>query len=276
MSIAFNGTNGITFFDGSIQSYAQSAVRQTVVNGPVDTNGQSAFGGSTGAATVTASGTLYVTAANGVTNRNSLALINPSWSGLTTTGTMYLYVTVNIDGSCTTGSTTLLPVYQFGGTPATTSGQYTYNIQQMQMQVGNGSTASQSYTVFVGEVTVASGITSAIIWYALMGRNYGTQLSLSLATAYSFNQNIGVKPFKVFVWLECTTADAPYVVGDRVGISFNGNFGSGGTQYGVVYRNTRNVFILNTLSSGISEFPGQAAALSTANWSAGWFLERGF
>lgn len=185
---------GVTFADGNFQTYAQSPVRQTVVNGPVDANGQSAFGGATGATTVTAAGTIYLSAANGMTNRNSAALVNPSWTGLSTTGTMYLYATINVDGTCTLGSTTLLPTYQFGGTFSTTAGQYTYNIQQMQMQVGNGTTAAQSYTVFVGEVTVASSLVSAITWYALMGRSYRTIASPAASTNYTAVHNIGLQP----------------------------------------------------------------------------------
>lgn len=189
---ALDGTLGVVFPDGNIQTYAQSLVRQTVVNGPVDTNGQSAFGGVIGATTVTTTATLYLSAANGMTNRNSNALVNPSWTGLSTNGTMYLYVTNNIDGTCTLVSTTLAPIYQFGGTPSTVNGQFTFNVQQMVGYVGNGTTAAQSYTVFVGEVTVASNVVSAIVWYALMGRYSGLTTSYVANTSYNFNHYIGV------------------------------------------------------------------------------------
>jgi len=49
MTITYSGDD-ITFADGSVQASAifPVPVRQTVLAGPVDTNGFSAFGGSTG------------------------------------------------------------------------------------------------------------------------------------------------------------------------------------------------------------------------------------
>ena len=131
---------GVMFADGNTQATPQVPVRQTVLSGPVDTNGFAAFGGATGGTTVTVAGTLVMTAANSNTNRTGTK-INPSWTGLSTNGTMYLYADVNADGTITEGVGTLAPIYQFGGTPATTSGQFTYNIQQAQGFIGNGTTA---------------------------------------------------------------------------------------------------------------------------------------
>ena len=209
---------GLPFANGDTQAYAPVPVRQTVLSGGVDSNGFASFGGSTGAATVTASTTLIATAANGASNRTG-SIVNPSWTGLSTNGTMYLGLTVNADGTCTPFSTTLAPNYQWGGTFSTTANQRTFNIQQMQMQVGNGSTAAQSYDVFVGEVTVASGVVSAIVWYALMGRYVSsfTATLPAIATAVSFNHNIGTNELRSgrFI-IECTTADAGFAVGDRL------------------------------------------------------------
>ena len=119
-------------------------IRQTVLGGPVDSSGYSAFGGGTGSTTVTASGTLTCTAANGVNSSGPLdktfQITNPSWTGLSTNGTMYLYVDWN-SGTPITGSVTLAPTYQWGGTYSTTNNQHTFNIQEMTMKVGNGATA---------------------------------------------------------------------------------------------------------------------------------------
>src|SRR4030042_3951719 len=111
--------------------------RQTVESGTVDSNGFAAFGGSTGSTTVTTATTLYLNAANGMVNRRG-SITNPSWTGLSTNGTMYLYLDIAADGTCTTGSTILAPVSQFGGTYSVTSGQFTFNIQEMVGKVGNG------------------------------------------------------------------------------------------------------------------------------------------
>ena len=194
-------------------------VRQTVLSGPVDSNGFAAFGGSTGSTTVTASGTLVATAANGTSNRIG-TIVNPSWTGLSTNGTMFLYLDIAADGTCTTGSTTLAPIYRQGGADVTTNNQNTFNIQEMQMKVGNGSTASQVWRVEVGRVTVSGSVVTAVVWYQLMGR-YTSAWTATLAgasTQVNYNHNLGGEPRQFFLEIECTTNDTTpgYVVGDRL------------------------------------------------------------
>jgi hypothetical protein len=167
-------------------------VRQTVLSGPVDTSGLAAFGGSTGSTTVTAAGTLTATASNGVAGDRTGSIVNPSWTGLSTNGAMFLYLDIAANGTCTTGSTTLAPTYRWGGADVTTNNQATFNIQEMQMKVGNGATAAQTYRVFVGEVTVAGAVVTAITWYALMGRYSSGRFAIAASTAYNRNHNIGV------------------------------------------------------------------------------------
>lgn len=182
--------NGVVFADGNTQPYVSVPVRQTVLNGPVDATGQSAFGGATGATTVTAAGTLFMTAANGMSNRIG-SKANPSWPGLSANGTMYLYADVNVDGTITEGVGSSLPTYQWGGTPAVTTGLFTFNIQQMQGFIGNGTAAVAGYRVYIGEVTVAAGVVSAIVWYALMGRSFRSFASPVANTNYQSTHNIG-------------------------------------------------------------------------------------
>jgi hypothetical protein len=216
MSTALSDS-GVLFANGDTQAYPVVPVRQTVLSGAVDSNGFSSFGGSTGSTTVTTSTTLSATAANGVTNRTG-SIVNPSWTSLSTNGTMYLGLTINADGTCTPFSTTLAPTYQWGGTFSVTANQRTFNIQAMQMQVGNGSTAAQAYDVFVGEVTVAGAVVTAIVWYALMGR-YDSGLTATLPTVSvqtSKNHNLGIIPRDRRLFLTCTTADAGYSVGDEI------------------------------------------------------------
>lgn len=189
--------DGILFADGNTQKYPSVPVRQTVLSGPVDTSGLPAFGGSTGSTVVTASaGTLAVTAANGLTNRIG-SKASPSWSGLSTNGAMFKYVDVNADGTLTEGVGTLAPIYQPGGTPSVTAGQFTFNWQEMRGYVGNGSTAVASYRVYVGEVTVAGGVVTAIIWYALMGRYNSGRFSIAINTTYAKSHNVGAEPLLV-------------------------------------------------------------------------------
>jgi hypothetical protein len=196
--------NGSAFFTIGKPATSSSnvfvPVRQTVLSGPVDSSGLPAFGGSTGGTTVTATGTLYATAANGFGSSGAVDVVgsvtNPSWTSLSTNGTMYLYVDI-AGGVATTGSGTLAPAYQWGGTYSTTSGQFTFNIQEMIGKVGNGSSAVQTNRVYVGEVTVAGGVVTAITWYALQGRYNSGRFAVAASTAYAKSHNIGVRPMTV-------------------------------------------------------------------------------
>lgn len=248
----------------AIAAYA-APVRQTVLSGPVDSNGLPNFGGSTGSTTVTMSGTLVATAANGAASTGAVdlagSIVNASWTGLSTNGTMYLYLTVNTDGTCTTGSTTLAPTYQQGGTYSTTSGKSTFNIQEMTMKVGNGSSADQAYRVFVGEVTVSGAVVTAITWYALMGRYIGawTATLPAAGSAVSASHNIGVSDIESKFVAECTTTDSGYAVGDRITPSQHGAGGANTPTYAWTTATstgtvcvTSNGWRVNNKSSGAS------------------------
>lgn len=253
-------------------------VRQTVLNGPIDSSGNASFGGSTGSTTVTASGTLTVTAANGVSGDYIGSITNPSWTGLSTNGTMYLYLDIAASGSCTTGSTTLAPVYQQGGTYSTTNGQFTFNIQEMTGKVGNGSSAVQTYRVFVGEVTVAGGVVTAITWYALMGRAIAQTANINVSTAFNLTHNIGLVPQDVQLRLVCLSAEANWGTGDEIvqpnnfndGVS-NRMFTSGGstrTSWAVSTGGTA-LALINRTTFGV-------APLTTANWAFKLYFRRGW
>lgn len=262
--------SGFQFSNGDTQAYPSVPVRQTVLSGPVDSSGFSAFGGSTGGTTITASGTLIATAANGTSNRTG-SIVNPSWTGLSTNGTMYLGLTVNADGTCTPFSTTLVPIYQPGGTFSVTSNQRTFNTQAMQMQVGNGATAAQSYDVFVGEVTVAAGVVSAITWYALMGQWIGVYTSTfpAAGTAISQSHNIGISlGVRIRFEVECITTDLSYAVGDILDMFAGGSSGVGFGPYhtwrtrltaGATVHNAQPL-LLNNKSTGAP------TAATLANW----------
>lgn len=261
-------------------------VRQTVLSGPIDANGFSSFGGSTGSTTVTAAGTLISTAANGFSSTGQTdrtgSITNPSWTSLSTNGTMYLYLDIASNGTCTTGSTTLAPVYQWGGTYSVTSGQFTFNIQSMSGQVGNGSTAAQTYRVFVGEVTVAGGVVTAIVWYALMGRYQGAYTATLPASSsqLSFNHNIGCLVDIFNLDIKCTTTDNGYSVGDIVrnmAISGTGT----GSGYPPITPTSTSKTIGFSVPAAISylttnKTSGAWTALTAASWSYRMTAQRGW
>jgi len=253
---------------------SKPTVRQTVLNGPVDSSGFAAFVGSTGSATVTATGTLIATAANGYTLGGGFdytgSITNPSWTGLSTNGTMYLYLDIAAAGTCTTGSTTLVPVYQWGGTYSTTNNQFTFNTQEMTGKVGNGSTAVQTYRVFVGEVTVSGGVVTAIVWYALQGRyDSGFTATLpSAGTAISRNSYIGAADQVAKLVMECTTTDGSYAVGDRM-YSTIGYYSAGGlAEFGPW--TTRNTVGFTTPASSPFVFSNKASGNSLVVTLANW------
>ena len=226
--------SGLSLSAGSLTATASSQflvpVRQTVLQGPVDTNGLSSFGGSTGGTSVTMAGTLYVTAASGFGASGAVDVVgsatNTIWgngtpannAALSTNGTMYLGYTIS-GGVATPFTTTLAPVYQWGGTPATTAKQFTFNIQTMQNYLGNGTTAdSTQNAVIVGEVTVAGGVVapSGITWYALMGRYRSALTNIPAAsTRTAFTHAIGTDPqfLNAKSWVRFNTTWNSYTAG---------------------------------------------------------------
>lgn len=255
--------------------------RQTVLSGPVDSSGLPSFGGSTGSTTVTASGSLIATAANGWNASGALdrvgSITNPSWTGLSTNGTMYLYLDIAADGTCTTGSTTLSPVYQDGGTYSTTNGQFTFNISEMIGKVGDGSAANQTYRVFVGEVTVAGGVVSAITWYALRGQYQSGLQTVTALTLVSVNHNIGVTPRYVRTVLVNETTEYGYAGDDEVDLMSVANIGAG-TNHGLSIRIRPNSIGIVT-GNGISIVradTGAVAALTLSRWRTRSYVQRGW
>jgi hypothetical protein len=260
-------------------------VRQTVQSGPVDASGLPNFGGSTGSTTVTAAGTLVTTAANGTSGDRIGSTTNPSWTGLSTNGTMYLYLDIAADGTCTTGSTTLVPNYQFGGSYSTVSGQFTFNIQEMTGKVGNGATASQSYRVFIGEVTVAGSVVTAIVWYALQGRYRSTNLSpLNAATVVTnYNHNIGINTDLILggirVFAICTTSEANWPLGSVIEPDGTVTAGGGpGKLWGITGRLTASITggSNGTGWQHVDRSAGAQFQLTTNRWAVFVVVNRGW
>ena len=241
-------------------------VRQTVLSGPVDSNGQAAFGGSTGGTTVTMTGTLIATAANGFGSSGAVDVVgsgtNLSWTGLSTNGTMYLYVDVS-GGALTPGSTTLAPVYQHGGTYSTTSGQFTFGTQEMVGKVGNGSSAVQTNRVFVGEVTVAGGVVTAITWYALQGRYQGSATLPANGSTVAFSHNVGMpaQHLEVDAVAVATATDGVAAAGEAISASINNFVGALGRGFGGWFSGNNTW----TFKSVVDEFVGSVGNGSSSN-----------
>ncbi len=241
-------------------------------------------GNNTGSpSTPTALTTAQVTAMLGISSSGGVrrhTIVNPSWTGLSTNGTMFLFLDVNADGTCVTGSTTVTPVYQFGGTPATTSGLFTFNIQEMTAYVGNGSTAPATYRVMVGEVTVSGGVTTAITWYQLQGRYQQPLGTAPINGQQTVTHNLGVRPFIVQVNIQCTTAEFNYSIGD-IAIPFTHR---GAGQYSPMgfNNNARNSGIISPTTVNSTPYvvmnlsTNDYSAVTLSSWNLRTFVDRGW
>lgn len=214
---------------------AYAGTRQTVAAGPVSAAGLPTFLPGTDAnfnldaQNITPSTPFVAAAANGWSaatgqpvDRVGYSTSNLVWNSLTASRSAatpnFLYVTVNADGTLTPGTTLLAPIYQRGGTAASTNGQFTFNHGEMKGYMGNGATAPQTYIVFVGEAaTDGAGVISTVAYaYGGIFENAYTPTLPGTAVTVSVNHNIGCKPMISNFIIECTTAELGYAVGDQL------------------------------------------------------------
>jgi hypothetical protein len=272
-------------------AYQKNGRRQTVISGPVTAAGLPSFlPATTGTLSivsqnVTAAAPLVVTAAGGPSIYGGLdqvgaSIANLTWSGLAASATSYLFVDISAAGVLTPGSTTIAPVYQFGGTYSTTNGAWTFNISEMTGKLGNGSTANVVSRVYVGEVvTSGSGVTSSVA-YAYGGR-YESAFTTPMPAAGSYtsaNHNLGVRPKISSLIVENVTAEHGYAVGDQI---TEGHFGAYSTLYVTVpIISTAKVIGFQLGISAVycllTKGTGNAALSTSANWKYGFYADRGW
>jgi hypothetical protein len=256
----------------------------------VDSNGLPVFGGSIGGTTVTttaisAAAPLVASAANGfnaqgAVNNVGQSTANLAFTGLSTNGTMYMFVDV-ANGALTPGTGTLLPNYQEGGTYSTSANQFTFNKSEMVGKVGNGATAAQTNRVYVGQVTVAGNVVTAIVWYALQGQYTGLYNAPlpGAATAMSQNHNIGVAPESYDLVLENTGAEFGYSVGAKIKTaSIFVSDASGRMPIAVTVTRTSVATITGASSAmaAANQTSGIGTALTVGSWKWKFIASRGW
>lgn len=276
-----------------------SSPRQTVSAGPVLPSGTTAglpnflpaISGTLSIALQNVSGAvpLAVTAANNVDTttgaQKDLVGINTTgltWSGLNANTTNYLYVTVATNGTLTAGSTLLAPVYQWGGTPGTANGQFTFNIGEMKGYLGNGTTAPQAYVVFVGEaLTGPTGVTSTVA-YAYNGKYesaYTTTLP-AVATFTSVSHNIGTVPRVADFLMECIATDRGYAVGDTINALSIALYDGANVGHAVIATTPKTIGIQAGASQAFTAVVKStgvvAGAYTAANWKYKFVAQRGW
>lgn len=180
----------------------------------------------------------------------------------------------------TPGSTLLAPVYQWGGTPAVTSGQFTFNIAEMRGYLGNGTTAPQVNLVIMGKAaTDGTGVISTIA-YAYNGK-YASAFTATLPTTATFtsaNHNIGVKPRIAKLVIENTMTQYGYAVGDQI---TEGHVSIYSTAYVPMPITTTTKMIgiqtgISVAFSIIERTSGSMQNLTPANWKYAFIAERGW
>lgn len=258
---------------------SNSGVRQTVQEASRDSNGFANFIsiGTGLSVNISASTPIVINAAGGspLDDRIGIITADKSISSLPANSTIYFYEDVAIDRTCTSGFTTLAPIYQFGGTISTVNGQFTFDVSQMKGYLGNGTTANQVFRTFTGEaVTNASTVTS-VVTYALNGYYRTNVTTLSTGSVYSQNHNIGCNFLQKQLLLICKTSEAGYSVGDK--ISAVTTITGYGTELSIISKNTSQVATGQSyLGISLIKSGGTGAYLTFANWSADILLKRDF
>lgn len=255
---------------------------QTVLSGPVDSDGYASFGGSVGTATLTATGTLRVAAAAGGDLSYVGNITNPAFTSPAGNGTGYLMLSVTADGVVTASVRSLIPAYQFGGTYSTASGQFTHNIQEGVSKVGNGSSAAQVYEVCIGECPHTAGVWSGtIVWYALKRQYYGEAAIPANGTAIVFSHKLGVPitPLAQFQWgFKCETADvgSGAAVGDFIpmGPMDNGVSTAMGAFHGRLSSSVNGAY--GSISPANKSSGSRANVTSVANFKAALYVSAGW
>jgi hypothetical protein len=194
------------------------------------------------------------------------------------TVTNFLWVDVGTDGTLTTGRTLLPPVYVQGSTPAVTANLFTYNITEAKGYYGNGSTAPQTYKVFVGEVQASTATITSSVAYAVNGYfDSGLNINLpGLSTIINKAHNLGINDYLTNrLILINKIAELGYLVGQ---IAYNPSVGNASESFGVNMRATRNIVSFTTGPATAlivqNASTGNGGAATSANWNYKILVER--
>lgn len=228
-----------------------ATVRQCILSSAVDSSGYPNFitAGSGLAVSIAATSTpVRITAANGYDgsgqiDRFGAITADTAISGLVNSTTNYLYADIASDGTCTLGSTTTAPVYQYGGSASSTSGHFTFDEDVMIGKVGNGSTAVQTYRVFLGHAVTAGGSVSSVTNYMLMSRFYNRFAFAANDTTYTIPHKLGYIPRDIRVLLACTTAEGNYAVGEQIPVTSSAESDGTTTRGLVLSVDSTNVYL---------------------------------
>lgn len=270
----------LAYFPAAFVYTGAAPKRQTVLFGPISAGLPAFLPTSSANRNLTTTGVsstapLVVTAAAGFGPGGAIdyfaeLISNITWSSLTASSTVYLGLTL-VAGVVTPFFTTLAPIYQFGGTISTTSGQYTFDISQYKMFLGNGSVANAVTAVFVGEaVTSSSAVTSAIEYAYQRRYHYQDTGSLAVNTLVTLNSNIGTSVGILSNFgLINVTAELGYSAGDIVNNASAATGSTSGLSVNIALQRNTAYFRSGAVSSGfylVNAINGTATGPTAANW----------
>ncbi len=187
----------------ALEAHKHSPVRQTVLTGPIDSNGradfiESASGLNARTKNITDVLPLIMSYGNGFDSHGQYDLIavleeNMNWNSLPASSTVYLYFDYDPStGSITAGFTTLVPEYSYVKPSSPSSGQYWYPMDhRCSGEYYNGSSWVPVIRIFVGEVVTDASSVTSIISYAYQGFYKSDIITTALSTSYSFSHNLG-------------------------------------------------------------------------------------
>jgi len=247
---------------------------QTILSGPSDANGNPTTLPSTSPTlsiltqNITATTPLCVSACGGYNASGPVSIfgytgLNLLWGGLSANLTNYLFVNIYQNMLLGGLSSTLPPIYSWGGTPSVTAGQFTYDMTHKIAYMGNGTLAQIVTAVPFGEcVTNGTTVTSAIAYAYNRRYNSGwvTPVIVAAGGNYSSTSNLGIAPHAqdVQLTLQCLTAELGYSIGDRTNPENVSMFFTAYTVgYSVSSTAAMSVYCKNT---------GVLTAITAANW----------
>lgn len=178
-------------------------IRQTVLSGPIDLSGRADFlkagtGLQVNTKNINATTPLILTYGNGFNEHGQndcvkLITSQITWSTLTASTTLYLYIDYNISTKgITPGFTTLVPKYSYIKPSSPSSGQYWYPMDhRCSGEYYNGSSWVPVIRIFVGEVVTDASSVAIVRSYAYQGFYRSNVITIAPTTTYSFSHNLG-------------------------------------------------------------------------------------
>ena len=213
-------------------------VRQTVLSGPVDSDGRADFlSAGTGLEVISSTSDPLICAfgagfgVQGQKNFVSEISSQLTWSDLPASDDVYLYIDLDSSsGAITTGSTTVSPVYAYARPSSPSSGQFFYPLDhRSRPEVYDGSSWVPTLRLFVGQCATGSTSVSSVISYAYQGRYLDDNNStISNSSAYTFSHNIGA-PVNYQTKCKMQNSALGYSVGTIIDRRCNDYIGSAGS-----------------------------------------------